>query len=90
MSVKKLERLLGYLKLDNEEYPFEFVEEDFCVVLYPSTKEKWSELSSPITFFENLNKRWNRGDHKWIKSFRVEGVTSEHYNITPAIKYSNC
>ncbi len=88
MSVKKLERLLGYLKLDNEEYPFEFVEEDFCVVLYPSTKEKWSKLSSPITFFENFNKRWNRGEHKWIKSFRVEGVTSERYNIVFSVKDS--
>lgn len=88
MLVNKLERLLGYLTLENEEYPFEFVEEEFCIVLYPSTKEKWSKLSSPITFFENLNKRWNRGEHKWIKSFRVEGVTSEHYNIVFSVKDS--
>lgn len=88
MTANKLERLLGYLKLDNEEYPFEFMEEDFCVVLYPPTKKKWEKLSSPITFFENLNKRWNRGEHKWIKSFRVEGVTSEHYNIVFSVEDS--
>ncbi|MGO4971301.1 hypothetical protein ACTQ56_04785 [[Clostridium] aminophilum] len=86
--MKKIERLLGYLKLDNEEYPFEFVEKEFSVVLYPSTKEKWSELSSPITFFKNLKKRWNRGEHKWIKSFKIEGVTSENYNIVFSVKDS--
>ena len=88
MSVKKLEKLLGYLTLENEEYPFEFIEEEFCIVLYPSTKEKWSELSSPITFFENLSKRWNIGEHKWIKNFKIEGVTSEHYNVVFSVKDS--
>ena len=87
MSVKKLERLLGYLTLENEEYPFEFVEEEFCVVLYPPTKEKWSELASPFTFFENLSKTWN-GEHKWIKNFRIEGITSENYNIVFSVKDS--
>ena len=80
MSVKKLERLLGYLVLENEEYPFEFVEDEFCIVLYPSSREKWSKLASPFTFYENLSQKWN-GEHKWIKSFRVEGITSEQYNI---------
>lgn len=87
MSVKKLERLLGYLTLENEEYPFEFVEEEFCIILYPSTKEKWSELASPFTFLDNLSKKWN-DEHKWIESFRVEGITSEHYNIVFSVKDS--
>lgn len=87
MAVKKLERLLGYLILENEEYPFEFVEDVFCIVLYPSTKEKWSELASPIGFFEKLGTKKNRV-HKWIKSFRVEGITSEQYNIVFSVKES--
>ena len=52
MSINKLERLLGYLTLDGEEFPFEFNEDDFCIVLYPSTKERWSELASPNVFLK--------------------------------------
>ena len=85
MSIKKPEKLLGYVKYDDVDYPFEFIEEDFSIVLYPPTVEKWDEASDIFHFFENLNKPREKG---WIKSVKLDGITSEHYHIVFSVKDS--
>ena len=85
MSIKKPEKLLGYVKYEDVDYPFEFIEEDFSIVLYPPTVEKWDEAADIFHFFENLNKPREKG---WIKSLKLEGITSEHYRIVFSVKDS--
>ena len=82
MSIKKPKPLLGYVMFKNEEYPFEFIEEDFRVILFPPTREKWNEYSSPFTFFSNIQEKNKKNNKKeWIESFELEGITSEHYKV---------
>ena len=83
MSIKRPERLLGYLKYNNIDYPFEFIEEDFSIVLYPPTVEKWNEASDIFNFFADMKRPRDGG---WLKSIRLEGVTSEHYKIVFSVK----
>ncbi|MDC7301007.1 hypothetical protein [Agathobacter ruminis] len=85
MSVKKPERLLGYLKYNDIDYPFEFIEEDFSIVLYPPNLEEWEEAADIFAFFDNLIKPKSGG---WIKSIKLEGITSEHYRIVFSVKDS--
>ncbi|SKA70306.1 hypothetical protein SAMN02745111_02001 [Eubacterium uniforme] len=83
MFIKKPKKLLGYLKYDDMDYPFEFIEEDFSIVLYPPTKEKWDDAADFFRFFEDLKKPKPDG---WVKSIKLEGVTSEHYKIIFSVK----
>lgn len=86
MSIRKIERLIGYLTIDYEEYPFEYVEDSSYVILFPPTIEKWSEIAGPFYFFEKINEK--SSEKGWIKSRRVEGLTSEGYRIWFSIKDS--
>lgn len=83
MSIKRPEKLLGYLKYNNIDYPFEFIEEDFSIVLFPPTVEEWNEASDIFNFFSDMNRPRAGG---WIKSIRLEGITSENYKIVFSVK----
>lgn len=44
--MKKPKRLIGYIKYDETDYPFEFDEEAFSLLLFPPTVDAWNHTSS--------------------------------------------
>ena len=44
--MRKPKRLIGYVKYDELDYPFEFNEETFSLLLFPPTVEVWAHTSS--------------------------------------------
>jgi len=78
--MKKPERLIGFVILDDIEYPFEFEEKTFSLHLYPPAVEIWEKNSDPIHLFQALSNQDHK-NHEWVGQKRVEGITSESNNI---------
>lgn len=74
---KKLERIFGFLKHDNNEVPFFFSTDTFQLILYPSTSNKCGGFS--IDAFKRISDDSYKG--KWADNPEVEGITSEGYKI---------
>lgn len=69
------EKIFGYVKFKDEEYPFEF--ENNGLTIIPYSKNKQLELS-----MEWLHNFGNSGlRNKWIEKITIEGVTSENKGI---------
>lgn len=77
--MKKPERLIGFISDDDIDFPFEFDEKSFSIMLYPPTAEVWKEYSSPIRFFDSIKQDFKT--HKWISQRELKGTTSEGYHI---------
>ena len=77
--MRKPKRLIGYLKHDEIDYPFEFDEETFSLMLFPPTIEIWSHTSSLF----NLLSGWKDSSrkHEWIGVQQLHGITSERNKI---------
>lgn len=74
---KKLERIFGFLKHENNEVPFFFSTDTFQLILYPSASNKCGGFN--IEAFKRINDDSYRG--KWADNPEVEGITSEGYRI---------
>lgn len=77
--MKKPERIIGFVNYDNYDFPFEFDEKDFVIVLYPPTKEIWSDYSSPRRLLDSLIQ--DNHSHEWIPQSDLKGNTSDGNNI---------
>lgn len=77
--MKKPERLIGFIKYNETEFPFEFDEKSFSIMLYPPTLEIWKEHSDPMKIFESFNR--DEKTHKWISNIELSGFTSEKHQI---------
>lgn len=73
--MKKPERLVGYINIYENLFPFEFDENNFEIFIYPDkeTKRKNNTLGE---FFSN-----NAKEHEWINDIKLCGTTSEGNNI---------
>lgn len=85
--MKKPERLIGFVKHDNIEYPFEFDEQSFSLKLYPPTIEVWKENNNLVHFFQSLNQDPKK--HDWIPQKKIEGNTSKGNNVIFCIQDSS-
>ncbi len=74
--MKKPDRLVGYLKLNDSECAFEFNDDDFTLSLYPPTTKDYDIHS----IFEGVT-GFNHKEHKWIENLKLTGVTSSGSNI---------
>lgn len=77
--MKKPERLIGFVEYNETNYPFEFDEDTFSLLLFPPTKEIWNQDSTISNIFGGINT--NLRQHEWIGTQRLHGVTSERNNI---------
>lgn len=77
--MKKPERLVGFVEYENTKFPFEFRESSFLLSLYPPNEKVLSGLASPMRFFSSFKN--NSKEHEWIKRIRIQGKTSERYEI---------
>lgn len=74
--MKKPDRLVGYLKLNNSDCAFEFNAENFILYLYPLTTKDYDIQS----LFENAN-TFSYKEHKWIENFKLTGISSTGSNV---------
>lgn len=74
--MKKTDRLVGYLYINDSSYAFEFNDDDFTLSLYPPT-QKECDIHS---IFEGIN-GFNYKNHKWIEHLKLSGTTSSGNNI---------
>lgn len=74
-GMKKLSRLVGFIKYKDVSYPFEFNEEDFELNLYPKTEEDRLQNIDPEEIFKEHN------SNTWIQRIKIEGTTAEGYYI---------
>ncbi len=74
--MKKPDRLVGYLNINDTSCAFEFNDENFDLYLYPSTTKDYDIHS----FFGSII-GFNHKDHKWIKRLKLTGITSSGSNI---------
>lgn len=74
--MKKPDRLVGYLKLNNSDCAFEFNDENFTLSLYPPTVNNYDIES----VFEGIT-GFNYKEHKWIENVKLIGITSAGNNI---------
>lgn len=74
--MKKPERLIGYIKYDEIEYPFEFDEETFSLLLFPPTLDVWNHTSSILNVFTVDERK-----HEWMGVRQLHGITSERNKI---------
>lgn len=74
--MKKPERLVGYLKLNDSNCAFEFNDTDFTLSLYPQNANE-DNIKSVFDGIAGFNYK----EHKWIETLRLTGVTSSGNNI---------
>ena len=77
--MKKPDRLIGFVRYDDIDFPFEFDEKAFLLMIYPPTRDVWEDYSSPIRLFESLKQDFKT--HEWISQSELRGTTSEGYHI---------
>jgi hypothetical protein len=77
--MKKPDRIIGFVSYDDIDFPFEFDEKAFLLMLYPPTRDVWEDYSSPVRFFESLKQ--DLKTHEWISQSELRGMTSEGYHI---------
>lgn len=82
--MKRPERLTGFIQYDDIDFPFEFDEKSFSIMLYPPTMEVWGRYSNPRVIFEAFSQ--DTRTHKWISRSEMKGITSERNNITFSIQ----
>ena len=74
--MKKPDRLVGYLKLNDSDCAFEFNDDNFTLSLYPPTTKDY-DIQSVLEGVTGFNHK----EHKWIENFKLTGVTSSGSNI---------
>lgn len=77
--MKKPKRLIGYIKYDETDYPFEFDEEAFSLLLFPPTVDAWNHTSSILNLFSGF--KGDERKHEWIGVRQLHGITSERNGI---------
>ncbi len=81
--MKKPERLLGFVKYEDIDFPFEFDEATGDLNLFPPTREVLEQYSDISSIFEEINQPKN---HRWIEFSQVKGTTSEHNKVIFCVK----
>lgn len=74
---KKLDRIFGFLKHEDEEVPFFFSTDTFQLVLYPAVSNECGGFS--LKAFERMADDSQK--NKWADNPEIEGMTSEGYHI---------
>lgn len=77
--MRKPKRLIGYVKYDESDYPFEFNEETFSLLLFPPTVEVWAHTSSIFNLLSGFKDDGRK--HEWIGVQQLHGITSERNKI---------
>ena len=77
--MRKPKRLIGYVKYDELDYPFEFNEETFSLLLFPPTVEVWAHTSSIFNLLSGFKDDGRK--HEWIGVQQLHGITSERNKI---------
>jgi len=80
VAIEKIDKLLGYVSFEDEEYPFEFFQEEFQLVLFPPTKMCWQKKANIVPIYESMGNGGSK-EKKWADHIKIEGVTSEDYKI---------
>ena len=70
--MQKPERLIGFVKVDGTDYPFEFDEKTFTLNLYPPSREVQEKKRFDI--FDDVNAVAS-DSHEWISCTRITGVS---------------
>lgn len=73
--MRKPERLVGYINIYENSFPFEFDENNFEILIYPDKETKRKNNSLRELFSYNCK------EHKWINDINLFGITSEGNNI---------
>lgn len=61
------------------DFPFEFDEDTFSLLLFPPTVEVWNYNSSIHNFLNGFKN--NKRNHEWVGVQQLHGVTSERNKI---------
>ena len=77
--LKKPEKLMGYVMHNEIDFPFEFDEDTFSLLLFPPTVEVWNYNSSIHNFLNGFKN--NKRNHEWVGVQQLHGVTSERNKI---------
>lgn len=77
--MKKPTRLIGYVKYAGIDFPFEFDEDTFSLLLFPPTMDIWNHNSSIRNLFSHINSDSHK--HEWIGVQQLHGFTSERNKI---------
>lgn len=80
-----MDRIVGFIKYKESDYPFEFNDQKFELNIYPPTKEVWKKNNDIVDIFNSINSFFNK-EHKWIQSTDLSGVTSDLKNICFNVK----
>lgn len=88
--MEESKRLMGYVKYNNIDFPFEYDNSSFSIYLYPPTQEIWNEYYDPFYQVDFLN---NNQDQEHKSSINISGITSSkdsiHLNIRNNLKINN-
>lgn len=74
--MKKPDRLVGYININDSSCAFEFNDNDFTLSLYPPTTKDYDIRS----MFEGLT-GFNYKEHKWVERLKLTGITLSGSNI---------
>lgn len=89
-KLEESKRLMGFVKYNNIDFPFEYDNSSFTIYLYPPTQEIWDEYYDPFYQVDCLN---NNQDQEHKSSINISGITSSkniiHLNIRNNLKISN-
>ncbi len=81
--MKKPERLLGFVKYEDIDFPFEFDEATGDLKLFPPTREVLNQYSNISSYIKEFNEPKN---HRWIELSQINGITSEHNKVIFCVK----
>lgn len=89
-KLEESKRLMGFVKYNNIDFPFEYDNSSFSIYLYPPTQEIWNEYYDPFYQVDFLN---NNQDQEHKSSINISGITSSkdsiHLNIRNNLKINN-
>lgn len=80
--MKKPKRLIGYIKYDETDYPFEFDEEAFSLLLFPPTVDAWNHTSSILNLFSGF-----KGDER---KHELIDIQNNLFYFVPPHRPRNC
>ena len=84
--MQKPERLIGFVEVDDTNFPFEFDEKTFTLNLYPPSLE--TQDKKRFAFWDTMNNTV-KGSHKWTPYKRISGVSFGGKANTGGIVFSN-
>jgi len=76
--MKEYKELLGYVEIENTNYPFHFSSETFDLKVFPPTIDLWNEKKDSL--FMNFG-RLKPNKNNWIGTHQIEGTTAQGYHI---------